>query len=319
MAKKLAFSRYIWFIDQARRDRFPNARSLSEEFEISRVQAQRDVEFMRDLLRVPMEYDYGEKGYKLAEKKFCLPSVWIEENELLLLAVAKELLRDRDAKAMLDEFFDKILLLSTPESLEALAGLVSYKGSCYYRQPRGVLKDLIPILLAGRQALVEYQPVFSTDHKKGELTISPRHLVFYRSNWYLLAHYKENLRTFSLSRLLRVKMLEEPAPDFAEAEIRQCIEQAFGIFITDQHRPLREVRLRFSARLAQFIETLVFHREQKLRKLDDGGLEISFNSTINRELVGEILRYIDEVDILEPEELRLEVRQVMERGLRRLT
>jgi hypothetical protein len=48
--KKLTFSRYIWFIDRAGKEKFPNASSLAKEFEISRDQAQRDIEFMRDRL-----------------------------------------------------------------------------------------------------------------------------------------------------------------------------------------------------------------------------------------------------------------------------
>jgi predicted DNA-binding transcriptional regulator YafY len=50
MGRKLAYERYNWFHGQVKERRYPNARKLSERFEVSGKQAQRDVEIMRDRL-----------------------------------------------------------------------------------------------------------------------------------------------------------------------------------------------------------------------------------------------------------------------------
>lgn len=185
--KKLTFSRYIWFIDQIKNQRnFPNARSLAEKFEISKVQAQRDIDFMRDRLDAPLEYKHSERGYVLTDRSYSLPTVWIEESELLLLAVAKELFHDGDARKVLVSLLEKILLINSQVEIEAISELISYKGTGCYRHPKGILSQLIPILLVGKWARIKYCPVFGESTQPVELSVEPRHLLFYKANWYLV-------------------------------------------------------------------------------------------------------------------------------------
>ncbi|MFH1674302.1 MAG: hypothetical protein ABIF87_12875 [Pseudomonadota bacterium] len=75
MAKKLAYERYFWFHSEIKADRYPNARILSEEFEVSQKTAQLDVEFMRDRMSAPLEYSYKNKGYFYTDDSFELPSL----------------------------------------------------------------------------------------------------------------------------------------------------------------------------------------------------------------------------------------------------
>jgi len=42
---------------------YPNAKRLAERFGISHRQAQRDVDFLRDKLSAPIEYNYEKKGF----------------------------------------------------------------------------------------------------------------------------------------------------------------------------------------------------------------------------------------------------------------
>ena len=50
MGTKNIYERFVWFDDQVKRKKFPNATSLAEQFEISAKTAQRDIDFMRDRL-----------------------------------------------------------------------------------------------------------------------------------------------------------------------------------------------------------------------------------------------------------------------------
>jgi predicted DNA-binding transcriptional regulator YafY len=44
-------------------NRFPNCRKMAEEFEVSAKTVQRDVNFMRDRLGLPIDYDKGRFGF----------------------------------------------------------------------------------------------------------------------------------------------------------------------------------------------------------------------------------------------------------------
>jgi len=48
MGIKNIYERFVWFDNQVRAQKYPNATSLAEQFEISAKTAQRDIDFMRD-------------------------------------------------------------------------------------------------------------------------------------------------------------------------------------------------------------------------------------------------------------------------------
>lgn len=59
---------------------YPSAMNLSEKFDISIRQAQRDVDHMRTVLGAPLVYDHRHKGY-FYETDFYLPSMVSTENQ----------------------------------------------------------------------------------------------------------------------------------------------------------------------------------------------------------------------------------------------
>jgi predicted DNA-binding transcriptional regulator YafY len=67
--------RILWFDEQIRARRFPNAKALSEHFEISVRQAGRDIEYMQDS-RAPMYYNAKRRGYEYNDVAYILPSVF---------------------------------------------------------------------------------------------------------------------------------------------------------------------------------------------------------------------------------------------------
>jgi predicted DNA-binding transcriptional regulator YafY len=61
MGIKNVYERFVWFDNQVRGQKYPNATSLADQFEISTKTAQRDIDFMRDRLRCPLDYDSSQK------------------------------------------------------------------------------------------------------------------------------------------------------------------------------------------------------------------------------------------------------------------
>jgi len=315
MSKKLAFERYRWFIAEIKQGRRPNARTLAEAAEISLPQAQRDIEFMRDRLEAPLCYDPLGKGYKLADDRFELPTVWIRDRELLLLALARELFIDPDARTVIEDLFAKIARCSTSD-LERIAASVSYKGTGHYPIREGILNRVIESILTERQVEIIYTHVFSPGRPPSRQRISPRHLLFYGGNWYLLAGSGTALRTYALARMEEVALL----PDRIDGEshpaaIRQMIDAAYGIFVTDTGQSPVPVRLRCGPGIADFIRRTVFHPAQRIEETGNGEITLTFPSTLNRELIGEILHFGNEVLVLDPPELAAEIQRILAASL----
>src|SRR5437899_7778632 len=72
---------------------YPTAGRLAEELEVSAKSIHRDLEFMRDRLQLPLDFDRGRRGYYYTEEVSAFPSVQITEGELFALIVAEKALQ----------------------------------------------------------------------------------------------------------------------------------------------------------------------------------------------------------------------------------
>jgi len=71
----------IYFIDrEIASGKYPNTRTLAKVYETSIPTISRDIEFMRNMLSAPIEYDYTHKGYYYTEKTFRLLSMTLPNN-----------------------------------------------------------------------------------------------------------------------------------------------------------------------------------------------------------------------------------------------
>ena len=53
---QLFLERFFWFDNEVRREQHPNASKLATRFELTVKTAQRSIDYFRDRLRAPLEY-----------------------------------------------------------------------------------------------------------------------------------------------------------------------------------------------------------------------------------------------------------------------
>lgn len=95
--KPSPYLRIQWFHDETARRSYPNAVRLSERFQISVRQAQRDITYLREQLGAPLQYDPARQGYSYA-RAFALPIVVVSENDRSLSHI-----RESDFAAQTDD------------------------------------------------------------------------------------------------------------------------------------------------------------------------------------------------------------------------
>jgi len=104
MGIKNVYERFVWFDNQVRARKYPNATSLSEQFEISTKTARRDIDFMRDRLLCPLDYDSSQKAKLLKDGSFEISFPVSDFSE-----IKREILKHGDAVMVIE-----------PESLREL-------------------------------------------------------------------------------------------------------------------------------------------------------------------------------------------------------
>ncbi len=91
--------------------RYPNCRKLADELEVSSKTVQRDIDFMRYRLGLPIEYDQLHFGFYYTEPVSHFPNIEISEGELVALYVGQKALaqyRGTSFEAPLSTAFRKI-------------------------------------------------------------------------------------------------------------------------------------------------------------------------------------------------------------------
>lgn len=304
--------RLIWFVEQTKRQKYPNAKKLAEQFEISVSQAQRDIAEMKEnkYLSIPLKYDYFEKGYALSEDGFEMIGLWASEEELLLFSLAKELLKDKDSKQILDTLLKKISFSSNLRMDKLEKGLkdhLFYKKSGSYFIEDGILQNILIGIINEHRISFTYNPVYG-EKEPFKLDVFPLLILYYRSNWYLLAKYKNFIRNYSLSRIsdvIHTDIKEDHST--LKTELKKKIRKPFGIFTNYSERKMENVKLLFNKSFARYIQKYIIHPEQKIKMNDDGSIEVTFESSINPELIGEILKFGANVRVISPLVLENEI------------
>ena len=142
--------------------------------------------------------------------------------------------------------------------------------------------------------------------------ISPQQLVHYRDNWYVDAwcHLRRGLRSFSIDAIQTAHALDTPAKEIDLAAMRQQLDSSYGIF-AGEARDWAE--LRFSAVRAGWVQHEIWHRQQQGVLHPDGRYTLRVPYADARELIGDILRYGPEVEVIAPASLRQQVGDQIER------
>ena len=99
---------------------FPNASKLAREVEVSTKTIHRDIEFMRDRLNLPVEFDPGRNGYFYDGEVSGFPTMQITEGEIFALVVAEKALQQYRGTS-----FEKPLLSAIKKMEQALPDTIS--------------------------------------------------------------------------------------------------------------------------------------------------------------------------------------------------
>ena len=287
--------------------KYPNCRTLSLELEVSNKTIQRDVDFMRDRLGLPIIYDQGHCGFYYTEVVTHFPSIDVSEGEIVALFVAQKALEQYRGTS-----FEKPLRTAFEKITEGLQeriglGLGDVELAISFRGLGGSVSDLqlfdvvSRAVMGSKELEFEYKKLGSLEYKKR--LVQPYHLGSVENQWYLFAFDldRDDFRTFALPRMLGVKNTRKRfrrRPDFS---IGKYLGDSFGVF---KGTSRYVVRIHFDAFASSLVSERQWHSSQKLQVLADGETELSMTLGSLEEIERWILSWGVHARVLEPEELR---------------
>ncbi len=259
----------------------------------------------------------GKKVYSFLTKSRNIPPITFTLPQLMSLYLLRSLgahLAGTPFMTEIDDLFraiNSVLPDRYAAHLERIArvSLPLLNGARDYSRASAYLQELQRALLHQYRIRLGY-----AKKGKGEADlyqVDPYTLVFHKGGIYLLgkAHNRGAMRLFALERICGVEVTRQrfEIPDGYQPE--EHFSSAFGL-VSDT--PLK-VRVRFSPEVAHAIRERIWMAGQKISSDSEGRVTIEFEAAGQMELVSWILSYGMHAEVLEPPELRKEVkRQVKE-------
>lgn len=285
-----------------------------DELGVSRATLKRDIEYLRDRLHAPLVWDREAGGYRFdgmttTGPAYELPGLWFSAGELYALLTAHKLLADLEPGilaahvAPLQARLAALLEASGHSALEITKRVRLLSMTRRAVEPR-FFTDVVIALLERKR--IDLDARNRGRDETNTRTVSPQRLVHYRDNWYLDAwcHWREDLRSFSVDALQRVKVRKDKALDVAEASLDAHYTKAYGIFAG----PIQGwAVLRFTPERARWVQSERWHPDQQAEHLPDGGYRLRVPYADERELLMDILRHGRDVEVESPPALRLRV------------
>jgi proteasome accessory factor B len=296
---------------------FPNATKLAREVEVSTKTIHRDIEFMRDRLNLPIEFDKTRNGYFYTGEVSSFPTMQITEGEIFALVVAEKALQQYRGTS-----FEKPLLSAIRKMEQALPDTISLnladiEQTISFRTRAEPILNL-EIFDALAKAVAQRQQLELNYRKPGQPTekrlVDAYHLANINGEWYLFAydHARKDLRTFVPVRIQSVKPTGKTFESTQKFSLEKRLRDSFGVHSGEGEF---DVVIRFNARAADYIREKKWHPSQTLRDLKGGGAELKMKLSSLAEVQRWVLSWGGDAKVLKPHELVESIRQSAEKIL----
>ncbi len=292
-----------------------SAEDIMAKLEISRATLKRDLAKLRDQLHVPIEFDRDRGGYFLAggHTDSELPGLWFSQQEILALVTMQHLLSQLEPGLLgpkLKPLQDRLGQLMEKHGLNSQD--VAKRVRIVHAGKRLVAPQSFEAVATATMARkrLKIQHFSRQDGKTTEREISPQRIVHYRDNWYVDAwcHLRDDLRQFSIDAINGIDVLETKAKEVAAKSIDEAMGSSYGIF---GGSPKAMAVLKFTRERARWVKGETWHPMQESHEEEDGSFVLSVPYSDDREIIGDIMRFGGDVQVVEPPELRSKVQKAL--------
>ena len=289
--------------------RYPNCRKLADELEVSSKTVQRDIDFMRYQLGLPIEYDQLHFGFYYTEPVASFPNVEISEGELIALYIGQKALaqyKGTSFEAPLSTAFRKItdgLRDTISMTWSDLDSAVSFRSVGKATADVHLFEQLSHAVFKQVEVRFDYKKPGAARYE--QRYVQSYHLGCVENLWYLFAFDldREQLRTFALPRIRDVRVSKTRFRRPVDFSIGRFLGESFGVFAKPA-KTKYNVRVRFDPFAAARIEERQWHPSQKIKQLRNGGIELSLTLGNLEEIERWILSWGSHAQVLAPPELK---------------
>ena len=315
MSTKL--ERIYWIDEQIRANRYPNAHTVKAHFELRSTRiAYEDRKFMINRLGAPIKHDRTKNGWYYTDLTYFLPAIMLTREEITAFFLGEELF-----SRYLGTPFETPLRLALDKIKQYLPEHVGYdlqKEAAAFTFTGGGRAMVNPeLLLELSNAIhskhsIEMEYYSASSGQTNTRIVDPYHLHNIQGDWYLIAycHTRREPRDFLTNRIRTHKRLPstfQVAPDFS---LNAYLETGF---LAERATEPENIVIKFDEYQARWIRERRWHTSQQIEELPSGELILRLRVGGLGEVKRWIMGYGSHAEVLEPESLRREIKEDVEK------
>jgi hypothetical protein len=170
------------------------------------------------------------------------------------------------------------------------------------------LDPIMEAMLDNLELKIDYQQ-YKVDQRQ-EFHMQPYALKVFNHRWYLLGYLKEQkeLRTIALDRILNLTVLPNSFKLPEDFDARRYFANVVGIY-ANKDLPIEKVKIRAYGDQVEYLRSTPLHKSQSECSSKHGEFaEFTYRLCITPDLVSQLLAMGEKVEVLEPQELREEMK-----------
>jgi predicted DNA-binding transcriptional regulator YafY len=306
-------------IASGRRPTIEDFRNMEEgrKDPIGRATIFRMIQFLKDQLHAPVEYDRVSKGYYYSDTAFRLPSMFTTEGEMFAAALTRNMIEGLrgtsvydSAKAALDKLQKSAV--KNPNEWNALhynphddtkedwiTGKFVFLQDTRLDIDDRIWKGVCDALRYDRTIMFSYSGNGESDLV--QRTADPYQALYARGTWYLFTydHDRKDHRIFALNRMSNLQLGTKFTP-IKGYSFSRFSKGVFGAFVGEETQTFR---IQFYENAVPYVSERVWGDDQKIVKHKDGSIVLSFRGTEEYEIRRMVLSFADLAVPLAPKSL----------------
>lgn len=307
---------------QLRAGKYPNCSSFAlywqERFgyekRLDRRTIMRDIAYLRDMLRAPIEFDSKRNGFYYTDASWPLPSfLALNEPEMMNLLLAwraVSLYRETPLADSLGGLFDK-LSAAVADQINLGGRAMEAKFSFYASPTRPISTKIWKTIFDGVRLrhIVDIEYTGAARGVREDRRIHPLHLANVDGEWYVTAFCtkRKDCRHFSLSRISTAQDVGESFDEPEDFDPHAYYANRFAKFLGSPTETPTQVTIWFAPEAAPWVMERTWHPHQKAAFEKDGALRLTIPMPSLFEAKRWILSWGAEAEVLKPAALRREI------------
>jgi len=277
-----------------------------------------DLKYLREEKGAPIHRpNASDKKYYYTEK-FSIKTPLLDYEEIEYLKQVALIIRRLSPAHSGDEFNQIIAKLDNTvhtvsemgESIIEIEAHTQSSGIHWYNTLFYAIKDKSPLRLS-------YKPYHKEEAR--EFVFHPYLLKQYRSRWFLFGREgnKEYVANLGLDRIVSIR---NSAATFIENDLFSADNYFNHLIGVSKPREgeIVDITLRVEAESVPYILSKPIHKLQKtIKSFKNGDMLVKIPLYINYELISTILGYQNTVEVVAPKELRKEVLEILQKGVKK--